>query len=98
GSFAAGVGSALRLAHGRGARFLGAGVVTAGVGAAAMGYAAIAHGAVGYSLAGRPDVTLLVSAHVQTAFEHLGFTLASALASILFPVGVLLLGVGAIRS
>jgi hypothetical protein len=96
--FAAGAGSALRLAHGRGSRFIGAGVFSAGIGAAAMGYEAIAHGAVGYALAGRADVSLLVSAHVQTAFEHLGFTLATALASILFPAGILSLGVGAIRS
>ena len=98
GVFSAGAGSALRLAHGRGGRFIGVGVLAAAVGAAAMGYEAIAHGAVGYALAGRADVPLVVSTHIQTAFEHLGFTLASAFGSILFPVGILLLGVGAIRS
>lgn len=98
GVFAAASGSALRLAHGRGARFIGVGVVVAAAGAASMGYEAIAHGAVGYALAGRADVPLAVSAEVQAGFEHLGFTTATAFASILFPIGIVLLGIGAIRS
>ena len=98
GAFAAGIGSVLRLAHGRGARFLVAGVLTAGTGAVGMGYEAIGHGAVGYALAGRADVPLLVSTHVQTAFEHLGFSAGPALVGVLFPLGLLLLGIGALRS
>ena len=95
--FAAGVGSTLRLADGRGARCFVAGVTLSGVGAAAMGYEAVGHGAVGYALAGRPDVPLAVSVHVQDAFEHLGFSSATGFTSILFPLGLVLVGVGAIR-
>lgn len=94
----AGVGSVLRLAAGRGAGFLTAGTGAVALGALGMGYDAIGHGAVGYALAGRSDVSVRVSLHVQQAFEQLPFASWAGGLAILFPVGVILLGVGALRS
>lgn len=94
----AGVGAVLRLAAGRGARFLTAGAGAVALGALGMGYGAIGHGAAGYALAGRSDVPLVVSVHIQQAFERLPFVSWAGGLAILFPLGVILLGVGALRS
>ncbi len=94
---AGGVGSALRLAAGRGARFVTAGVVAVLLGALGMALDAIGHGAVGTALAGRHDVSLSLSLAVQKGFESHSNHLLTLL-PLLFPVGVVLLGIGVLRS
>ncbi len=93
-----GIGSVLRLARGKGARFLTAGVIATAIGTLGMGYDALAHGALGYALATQPEVPLALSTHIQAAFLSLPFVTWSGLLSIPFPLGVVLLGIGALRS
>jgi len=98
GLLAAGIGSALRLASGKGARFLTVGVIAAAIGTVGMGYDAIAHGMLGYALTGQPKLPLALSAHIQSSYLSLPFAAWSNVAAVAFPLGVLALGIGALRS
>lgn len=95
---AVGVWSVLRLAHGRRGTVLVAGTVAMFVGTVGMGYDHLAHGALGYALASDSTVPLGMSTHVQVGFETLPYVGWAGLASAFFPLGCLLLGIGALLS
>jgi MFS family permease len=95
---AVGVWSVLRLVRGkRGAVLLGGAALTF-VGMVGMGYDHLAHGAVGYALASSPQVPLGMSTDAQVTFETLPYVGWSGLFMMFFPLGVILLGIGALVS
>jgi hypothetical protein len=98
GLLSAGIGSALRLADARGATFLTVGVIATAIGTVGMGYDAIAHGMLGYALTGQPALPLALSVHIQSSFLSLPFEAWANVAAVGFPLGVIVLGIGALRS
>ncbi len=98
GLLAAGIGSALQLANGKGASFLTVGVIATAIGTVGIGYDAIAHGMLGYALTGQPKLPLALSAHIQSSYLSLPFAAWSNVAAVAFPLGVLALGIGGLRS
>lgn len=93
---AVGTLSLWRLARGRGATLTAVGVAVVSVGAGLMALGDIAHGAVAYALVGQVDDA--ASLAIQKAyFAHPAVLVLSA-GGMLLPLGVMLLGAGALRS
>jgi hypothetical protein len=93
-----GVWSALRLVQGKRGLLLVAGTALTFIGTLGTGFDHLCHGAVGYALASGPHVPLGKSVDLQVAFETSPYMGWSGLAMMLFPLGVILLGIGALVS
>lgn len=93
---AIGIVSTLPLLRGRGSRFSAVGAVLASLGAVLMALSDIAHGALGLALRDQVDAATSLEIHLAY-FEHpaiLGLNLGPTL----LPLGMILLGVGLLRS
>jgi hypothetical protein len=93
-----GIWSALRLVQGKRGLFLVAGAVITFIGTVGMGFDHLCHGAVGYALASGPHVPIGSSVDLQVAFETSPYMGWSGLAMMFFPLGIILLGIGALVS
>ena len=93
---AGGAATAFRVAHGRGAALTAIGAATLALGAALMSLGDLAHGAVAYALAGHIDAATSLAIQeeyfLQPAIGVISF------GGMLMPVGVLVLGLGLLRS
>jgi hypothetical protein len=96
--FTAGFAGLLRLARGRGARFLVPGVVLGMVGMIATAIDAAAHGAVESALMNRPEVSLAQSEQIQVDYLHSPFVFPLTLLGMGMILGLLIAGIGLFRS
>jgi hypothetical protein len=93
---AIGLTHAVALARGRGAALTGVGALLAGLGAVLMSLSDIAHGAVGLALRGQVDAPQSLDIHLAYFEQPAVMTLN--LGPMLLTLGLLVLGVGLLRS